>query len=154
MSVAQRISRGFHRLGPFLAAVPLLVVGTWSVFNALNAANNARLSHDEQAHLVCAKARIAATRKTTPGQPSVRLYSGEDDLSDDEQIDVQKLGCSDRAQTASFREVFNSKPDDFNYPTEFLPPLAIGLAITLGLTLFVYGLVRAIGWVIGGFAAS
>jgi hypothetical protein len=76
------------------------------------------------------------------------------DLSDDEQIDVQKLGCSDRAQTASFREVFNSKPDDFSYPIEFLPPLAIGLAITLGLTLFVYGLVRAIGWVIGGFAAS
>jgi hypothetical protein len=50
--------------------------------------------------------------------------------------------------------VFNSKPDDFNYPTEFLPPLAMGLAITLGLTLFVYGLVRAMGWVIGGFAAS
>ena len=152
MSAAQRVSRGFHRLGPFLAAVPLLVVGTWSVFNALNAANNARLSHDEQAHLVCAKARIAAMRKTNPDEPSV--FSGEDDLADDEQIDVQKLGCSDRAQTASFREVFNSKPDDFSYPIEFLPPLAIGLAITLGLTLFVYGLVRAIGWVIGGFAAS
>jgi hypothetical protein len=95
MSTAQRVSRGFHRLGPFLAAVPLLVVGTWSVFNALNAANNARLSHDAQAHLVCAKARIAAMRKTTPGQPSVRLYSGEDDLPEDEQIDLQKLGCSD-----------------------------------------------------------
>ena len=64
MSAAQRVSRKFHRLGPFLAAVPLLIVGTWSVFNALNAANNARLSHDEQAHLVCAKARIAAMRKT------------------------------------------------------------------------------------------
>jgi hypothetical protein len=85
MSTAQRVARGFHRLGPFLAAVPLLVVGTWSVFNALNAANNARLSHDEQAHLVCAKARIAAMRKTTPGQPSVRLYSAEGELSDDEQ---------------------------------------------------------------------
>src|SRR4029078_4975255 len=104
MSVAQRISRGFHRLGPFLAAVPLLVVGTWFVFNALKASSNARLSHDEQAHLVCAKARIAAMRKTTPGEPSLRLYSDEDDLSDDEQIDVQKLGCCDRAQTASFRE--------------------------------------------------
>jgi predicted DNA repair protein MutK len=63
---------------------------------------------------------------------------------------LQKLGCSDWAQTASFREVINAKPDDFSYATELLPPLTIGLAITLA----VYGLVRAIDWVIGGFAAS
>jgi len=35
-----------------------------------------------------------------------------------------------------------------------LPPLGLGLAMTLAVSLAVYGLVRAIGWVIGGFAAS
>jgi predicted Co/Zn/Cd cation transporter (cation efflux family) len=67
---------------------------------------------------------------------------------------LQKLGCSDWAQTASFREVINAKPDDFSYATELLPPLTIGLAITLAVSLAVYGFVRAIDWVIGGFAAS
>jgi hypothetical protein len=33
-------------------------------------------------------------------------------------------------------------------------PLTIGLATTLALALAVYGVVRAIGWVLGGFAAS
>jgi hypothetical protein len=32
--------------------------------------------------------------------------------------------------------------------------LGIGLAITLAISLGVYGLIRAIGWVIGGFAAT
>jgi len=33
-------------------------------------------------------------------------------------------------------------------------PLATGLIITLAVSLAVYGIVRAIGWVIGGFASS
>ncbi len=37
---------------------------------------------------------------------------------------------------------------------EFVDPLAKGLGITLALALGVYGLVRAIGWVIGGFMSS
>jgi len=36
----------------------------------------------------------------------------------------------------------------------FAKVLAVGLAITLAATLAVYGIVRAMGWVIGGFAAS
>lgn len=41
-----------------------------------------------------------------------------------------------------------------NWRTKFAVPLAMGLAITLAVSFAVYGLVRAIGWVIGGFAAS
>jgi len=36
----------------------------------------------------------------------------------------------------------------------FSKALGISLAITLAASLAVYGVVRAIGWVIGGFAAS
>ncbi len=41
-----------------------------------------------------------------------------------------------------------------NWRTKFAVPLTIGLATTLAASFAVYGLVRAIGWVIGGFAAS
>ena len=41
-----------------------------------------------------------------------------------------------------------------NWRNRFAKPLAQGIAITLTISLVVYGLVRAIGWVIGGFAAS
>jgi hypothetical protein len=249
MSTAQRVSRGFHRLGLFLAAIPLLVGGGWSLTIALDAANSARRSHDEQVELVCAQTRLVTTPKTKgnyfdrfdepaekssgavppPGyvldqpssaQSSKRLYSTEElfgtaqgqaeskkkpwemdwgnsvkgappqtqsapdygamidaagaqngtkppaapvskysdvppgYLADDDQIDLQKLGCSDLSRTVSNREIFDaSAPADFSFSAVLLPPLGIGLAFTLGLTLAVYGLVRAVGWVIGGFAS-
>jgi hypothetical protein len=87
MSTSQRVSRGFHRLGLFLAAI-LLVVGL--VFMAL-----------DLVHL----------------------------------------------------KLFETLPR-----LEDLPVLVFGILaglIGLGVAcLAVYGLVRAIGWVIGGFAAS
>ena len=45
-------------------------------------------------------------------------------------------------------------PPDFNWLTTFVSGLIHSISITLALSLAVYGLVRAIGWVIGGFAAS
>jgi hypothetical protein len=39
-----------------------------------------------------------------------------------------------------------------NWRTKFAMPLAIGLAIALAVSFAVYGIVRAIGWVVGGFA--
>jgi hypothetical protein len=41
MSTSQRVSRGFHRLGLFLAAILLLVGGTLSVIYALDEAGPA-----------------------------------------------------------------------------------------------------------------
>jgi hypothetical protein len=41
-----------------------------------------------------------------------------------------------------------------NWRTKFVVPLAEALALTLAVSLAVYGVVRAIGWVIGGFMAS
>jgi hypothetical protein len=107
----------------------------------------------------------------TPPNPQTKLLSDEDvglvqpssGYSDvppgyhvvNEQIDLQKLGCSAWPQTVTYGEVFSGKPPDaFSYAASFLPHLGLGLAITFGISLFVYGLVRAIGWVIGGFASS
>ena len=44
--------------------------------------------------------------------------------------------------------------DRNNWRSKFAVPLVTGLAITLAVAFGVYLLVRAIGWVIGGFAAS
>ena len=77
---AQKISRGFHRLGVFLAAIPLLAGGAWTIFWTL-------------------------------------------------------------------------EPEAADFGNKFLD-LGVGFAISLVTSLAVYGVVRAIGWVIGGFAAS
>jgi hypothetical protein len=72
----------------------------------------------------------------------------------DHKIDLQTLGCSDGVQIASYGEVVDAQPPgDFSYAARLLPPLGLGLAITLAVSLAIYGVVRAIGWVIGGFAA-
>jgi hypothetical protein len=41
----------------------------------------------------------------------------------------------------------------FYWSDQFLAKLVTGLAITLAVSLALYGVIRAIGWVIGGFAA-
>jgi hypothetical protein len=55
MSTAQRVSRGFHRLALFLAAIPLLLGGILSVYFAWVSASDAKLRYNEQAALVCAQ---------------------------------------------------------------------------------------------------
>ena len=53
--MSQRISRGFHRLAIFLAAVPLLFGGAWVTFIAVEAKNKA---HNETVELVCAQTAL------------------------------------------------------------------------------------------------
>jgi hypothetical protein len=55
--------------------------------------------------------------------------------------------------TVSLGDARNSPPE-FSWTLRLGYYLAIGMAITLALSLAVYVLIRAIGWVIGGFAAS
>jgi len=42
----------------------------------------------------------------------------------------------------------------FSYPLTLLGYVGIGVAISLAFSLLLYGVIRAIGWVIGGFATS
>jgi hypothetical protein len=60
MATSQRLSRGFHRLALFLAAIPLLVGGIGSTFFAFDHANYAQHLHDEQVKLVCAQTALKA----------------------------------------------------------------------------------------------
>ena len=73
---------------------------------------------------------------------------------DNREVSLQKLGCSDwEYDTAKFGEIRDVSPT-LNRLRVFAPPLMQGLAITLAITFVVYGIIRAIGWVIGGFAAT
>jgi hypothetical protein len=123
-----------------------------SLMNAIDAVNSAKKAHDDQVSLVCAQTAL----KTRP--PSIKskypnLPPGY--LAEDELVDVAKLGCSELSWTPTAREVLNaSPPSDFSFTASFLPSLAFGLTATLAAGLLAYGVVRAIGWVIGGFSAS
>jgi hypothetical protein len=66
---------------------------------------------------------------------------------------LKDAGCSDKASDiTSFGEA-RTLPSPFNWTIPFVTWLAIGSVLTLAASFAAYGLVRAIGWVIGGFAA-
>ena len=194
MAASQRLSRGFHRLALFLAAIPLIVGALWSIIWSLDEANSASSRHQQ---VLCAHGRIAALigshevkpdRWPPPSGPKLTIEGlgtipvGEDflRLSQDERTKkVDEILASVKAETTG--------PWDQWVPSEKLSPLALGcgekydadisygealippvfnwlgtltsamtplIGTTLAATLAIYALVRAIGWVIGGFAAS
>jgi hypothetical protein len=123
MATSVRLSRGFHRLALFLAAIPLLAGIAVSVFIAKETADSALQAQQ----VACAHVEDSA--------PSGGFFT-------------KKLAEINAAEStaACARAV--------SWGDQFSPRLGIGLAITLAGSLAVYGIVRAIGWVIGGFAAS
>ena len=127
MAALQRDSRGFHRLGLFLAAIPLLIGGTWSVIYALNEA-------------------APASSENPPPKSSAATPSSGKNLTIDG-VDISPVLTPDQQ---------NEKLDRMAPPSwriKFAELLAKSLMISLAVSLAVYGVVRAIGWVIGGFAA-
>jgi hypothetical protein len=137
-----------------------MVLGAFtSLYIVSETANSAKRWHDEQAaKVVCAQTALNSEQQLKllglPPLPSGYHLESLGSL-DSEQIDLQKLGCPGWPQTTTIGEVLHAKPPEaFSYTASFLPPLGIGFAITLAISLAVYGVVRAIGWVIGGFAAS
>ena len=127
MAGSERDSRGFHRLGVLLAALALLIGGTWSVIYALNEA-------------------APASSENPPPKSSAATPSSGKNLTIDG-VDISPVLTPDQQ---------NEKLDRMALPswrTKFAERLAKGLTISLAVSLAVYGIVRAIGWVIGGFAA-
>ena len=141
MGTSQRVSRGFHRLGLVLAAIPLVAGSLWTTAEVLTFVSGSKRWHEKQVVWACARERLA-----TP-------LSSHDD---GEVIDLHKLGCSQPGERAVFWEVRDARhPGDFSYSSHlFTWGLALALGTTLAASLAVYGIVRAIGWVIGGFATS
>jgi hypothetical protein len=127
MAGSERDSRGFHRLGVLLAALALLIGGTWSVIYALNEA-------------------ASASSENPPPKSSGATPSSGKNLTIDG-VDISPVLTPDQQ---------NEKLDRMALPswrTKFAERRAKGLTIGLAVSLAVYGIVRAIGWVIGGFAA-
>ena len=70
-----------------------------------------------------------------------------------EKLSPLALGCGEKYDAdISYGEALI--PPDFNWLTTFVSGLIHSISITLALSVAFYALVRAIGWVIGGFAAS
>ena len=127
MAGSERDSRGFHRLGVLLAALALLIGGTWSVIYALNEV-------------------APASSENPPPKSSAATPSNGKNLTIDG-VDISPVLTPDQQ---------NEKLDRMALPSwriKFAERLAKGLTISLAVSLGVYGIVRAIGWVIGGFAA-
>lgn len=75
------------------------------------------------------------------------------DWKDDWRINLKQVGCSDDVyETVTYGEVRD--PHAFDWLNELVLPLTVAVAITLAVSLAVYGVVRAIGWFIGGFAPT
>ena len=72
---------------------------------------------------------------------------------DETPLNLKRMGCSDSDyETVSLGEA--STVPEFNWYPRLGYYLGIGVGLSLLLSFAVYGLIRAIGWVIGGFAAS
>jgi hypothetical protein len=127
MAISQRLSRGFHRLALFSAVIPLLVGGYLSVVYAVGEAS---MPPEE----VWSRPALKIE-----GFGTVPLPPGFDRLTRDERDElVDQMAASLRPQ----------------WWANFSKALGVSLGITLAVSLAVYGIIRAIGWVIGGFAAS
>jgi hypothetical protein len=146
MSTAQRISRGFHRLGLLLAAIPLLIgVGFCLIGPPYIMANYALDRHQK---LVCAHEHVPPI-PTPPPTPKGPFTDEQVGLP----LHLKSVGCSDSdAETVSYAEARN--PPSFSWWTSYSSVAAPLLAIAAAVSLAVYIVVRAIGWIIGGFAAS
>ena len=86
---SQRVSRGFHRLGLFVAMISFLIGAAATLFEASTAVESARQSHEERVELYCARSYYA-------GQQSKR------DLSLDEELALLAAGIKPGSLEAMF----------------------------------------------------
>jgi hypothetical protein len=149
--MSQRVSRGFHRLGLLLAAIILLIGGSYWVFSASYLAG---ISWRHHKALMCAHDFLQRDEK--------RFWdlSYMPDNTDEVVIDLKALECSQPANDplgiVRFGEV--KIVPSFSWISSFgsellFPPILITALATLILACVAYTVVRAIGWVIGGFVS-
>ena len=143
MSASQRVSRGFHRLAVLSAAIPLLLGIIYSLWSSYQTANDELNRHHK---LVCAREHAAHW-------PPVTTSSDFDEEVGAIPLSLKSVGCSDRDDDmVSYAEAAN--PPEFNWWESYARHIAPILALTAAISLGAYSVVRAIGWVIGRFAAS
>ena len=143
MATRERVSRGFHWLGLLLATVTFLICGYFMVVTVMDDAGRKQRARQE---LLCARDKIKASNAEA-GLKAVGLTDN---------LDLKSLGCTSWSRVVSREAVLNVRDEDFSYASALLIPLSLSLPLILALAISfgVYGLMRAIGRVIGGFAAS
>jgi hypothetical protein len=148
MSTSQRVSQGFHRLGLFLASIILLIGG----FAAMFLGPNWSAPFPEKLTLGL----------LTP-QPRPDLfnpvgvsygYGSKRKIVEIEGIGKVKMPKHYVWQTEAKQQELMNWFITENWRKKFAQPLVQPLLIAFALAFAVYGIVRAIGWVIGGFMAS
>jgi len=151
MSASQRVSRGFHRLAVLSAAIPLLLGIIYSLWSSYQTANDELNRHDK---LECAREHATLWPPVTTSSVGDETTSS---VGEDEEtgipLSLKSVGCSDRDDDmVSYAEAAN--PPEFNWWKSYARHIASILALTAAISLGAYSVIRAIGWVIGRFAAS
>jgi hypothetical protein len=160
MAASLRLSRGFHRLALFLAAIPLLAISGFYLILAIRSANLDQHLHQEQVELACAQDAFHRkfygdlSKEEFDRRIAAKLAPIEEGSIKVTDPDLKKLGCANESRMVSVTEIFRANPPaEFSWIGEFSGLFVPGLGLAFGLSVALYGLVRAIGWVIGGFAA-
>ena len=96
MSAAQRVSRDFHRLALFLAAIPLLLGGSLSIYIAFDLASRLWEQHQK---LVCAHEHVAGKKL------------GENVFDQFDTVNLKQIGCSNSDDTVTVGEARNPPPN-------------------------------------------
>jgi hypothetical protein len=167
MAASQRASRGFHRLALFLAGMSLLVVGSLSVIIApdWNVPAPVFWSRPSTNNMPAVSVITVAPK---PFDDPIALSPSdepglENAIRDLAEVEKSKMLQIEGVETTQMPREFEWESTDrqneivnqivaANWRTKFAVPLAMGLAITLAVSFAVYGIVRAIGGVVDGFA--
>ena len=138
MTASHRISHGFHRLGLVLAALTLIATVLVMGVTAITAYEDYR-KHER---LVCAHDYFRMhDLRALPQDPILRL-------------NLHSFGCSDDPKESARAVDIDADSPPFDWQSALVWPLVRIAAAGLAGALMLYGAVRAIGWVVGGFAAS
>ena len=169
MAASLRLSRRFHRLALFLAGTSLLVVGSLSliILPDWNVPVPAFWSKPSINNMPAVSVIVVAPKSfDDPIAPSPADEPGlEKAIRALAEMEKSKMLKIEGVKTVQMPPEFEWESTDrqrkiinhlvtVNWRTKFGVPLTIGLATTLAVSFAVYVVVRAIGWVIGGFDSS
>lgn len=140
MSASQRVSRGFHRLGVFIATAAFLLAGAVLAFF---------FSHSIELRYQAVRRAHDNAMGIEPVGPLTSQVFGlpEDSMK----INLKQIGCYQEGAPMTYTYGEARDPDPFLAAIQpVVPPLEVLLVVSLA----IYGIVRVIGWIIGGFMAS
>jgi hypothetical protein len=156
MSTPQRASGGFHRLGLFLAAVPLLVGGVIACWGALSTASERQQSiecahklyqrDDGRLWKALVNAQESSPRSLPPDffTPVPRVAPKPWGIPRDTRVNLRDVYCANYS-VASFDEIV--KPPRFAW-SAFAASFVLHFSIILVVVIAIYSIVRAVSWVV------